>query len=139
MAGKLIEINPNISLRAEEITATAVSGDRSRLIVHTRHHGVLEVTPLQGETPDMARQRIFSDVNTEADNGMQLIEITEGVWLDPADVAQITQYRNERDFWLIMRGNLQGMHLDGRGCSPADIAARINTVMRERRMGLGAI
>lgn len=139
MAGKLVEIHPELSLHADEIRELRLSGDRSRLLVRTAHNGTVEVLPVEGETTESAYERILAAVNSEAESSMQLIEIIKGAWVDPADVAQVIRYRGEREVKLIMRGDTPSMRLDGQFCSPEDIASRINAVMRERRSGLGAI
>lgn len=137
MAGKLIDITPEVSLSATQIDMafTDFMGD---VFVKMVSGESLSVIPLPGETREMARQRIFAAVGADATDYEQLIEVAGGAWINPADVAQIIRYEGEERFSLIMRGDLPGVHLSGKVCSPEDIASRINAVMRERRSGLNA-
>ena len=143
MPGKLVEINPNISLRADTIQAVSVNTDRSGLTVRTDHEGVLNVVPLAGESIEDARRRILASVNHhEESSGMQLIEVDKGYWVDPADVTQVLRYGGKYGgVTLVMRNGLPMVELGRRdeGSYAAGVAAKVNAVVRERRCGFPAV
>lgn len=141
MHGKFVEINPDITLRVDGIQAVRASTDHTRMVVHTDHHGVLEVVPLAGETLDMARRRIFAAVSDDEDGGMQLIEIDKDCWIDPADVIAVQHHAERNDIVLTFRGEIPGMFIHDQNAAvlAVNIVGRINAVMRERRRGLSAV
>lgn len=143
MPGKLVEINPNISVRADTIQAVTVNTDRSGLTVRTDHEGVLNVVPLAGESIEDARRRILASINRHEEScGMQLIEVDKGYWVDPADVTQVVRSGGRHaEVTLVMRNGLPAIELGYRsdGEFVAGVAAKVNAVMRERHCGFPAV
>lgn len=132
MPGKLIEINPEVSLHADEIRALQGVAGNSPLIVHTRQYGVLEVLPLEGETLEMARHRIHQATNANPHLD-RMVAVDDDAYLNPADVVGVTVRRD--GVWIDLRSGNGSYQIasDTPRTLAAEIAARINAEMRERQ------
>ncbi|KGT95312.1 hypothetical protein NG99_04655 [Erwinia typographi] len=138
MPGKLIEITPEVSLRATQVEMAFIDsmGD---VFVKLVSGESLSVIPLPGETPEMTRRRIFQAVNErDASGASQLVEVGSGLYLSPADVTGVVAQRESVCIYLAGKGHYLITSTEPEQLA-ADIASRINTALHTAARGLNAI
>ncbi|WP_208952542.1 hypothetical protein [Rahnella sp. ChDrAdgB13] len=135
MPGKLIEINPEVSLRSDQISEVRLSHDWLSLCVTTTNGEELDAVPLEGETLEMARRRLFAAVNAQESDVAQLIRLGPTLYINPAEVTTVG--KTGSDVRIGIRGaDYVSFYHEDPVAMAEEIAAQVNAAMRERQRSL---